>query len=104
MVVAIEIQNSTGGNLAEVLTKLSETIRNRFQMMRKVRALSAEGRLSAMILSALPFIVGAAIMAMNPDYYMSVIDDPLLPKLLLSGGGVLLMGIFIMWRMVNFKI
>ncbi len=104
VVVAIEIQSSTGGNLAEVLTKLSETIRNRFQMMRKIRALSAEGRLSAMILSLLPFFVGAAIMVMNPDYYMNVIDDPLLPKLLLSGGGVLLVGIFIMWRMVNFRI
>ncbi len=104
VVVAIEIQSSTGGNLAEVLTKLSETIRNRFQMMRKIRALSAEGRLSALILSLLPFFVGAAIMAMNPDYYTDVIDDPLLPKLLLSGAGVLMMGVFIMWRMVNFRI
>ena len=104
VVVAIEIQSSTGGNLAEVLTKLSETIRNRFQMMRKIRALSAEGRLSALILSLLPFFVGAAIMAMNPDYYTDVIDDPLLPKLLLSGAGVLMVGVFIMWRMVNFRI
>ena len=104
VVVAIEIQNSTGGNLAEVLTKLSETIRNRFNMMRKIRALSAEGRLSALILSLLPFFVGAAIMIFNPNYYLDVIDDPLLPKLLAGGGAVLLMGIFIMWRMVNFKI
>ena len=104
LVVAINIQHGTGGNLAEVLDGLSKVIRERFHMFSKVKALSAEGRMSAMILSILPIGVTGAVWAINPRYFMDVIDDPLF--LIMMGGGVVLLvsGILIMWKMVRFKV
>ncbi len=103
-VVAVNIQHESGGNLAEILSGLSRVIRDRFRLFKKVRALSAEGRISAMLLSVLPFITGAVILSVNPSYYLNTLDDPLfLPGM----GGVLVMmilGIITMYRMVNFRV
>jgi tight adherence protein B len=104
LVVTINIQYDTGGNLAEVLANLSSVIRERFRMFQKIRGLSSEARLSAVILSFLPFMVGAMVFIGRPDYYLDVADDPMfLPAF---GGilGLLLIGIFIMYRMVNFRV
>jgi len=102
-VVTINIQSGTGGNLAEVLENLSTVIRARYQMFAKIRALSAEGRISATILSCIPFFVLASVWITTPNYYASVIDDPALPVI----GGValamLLVAIAAMWKTVNFK-
>ena len=104
VVVAIGIQNETGGNLAEVLQGLSTVIRDRFRLRMKVKALSGEGRASAWVLCVLPFAVGTFIMVFNPDYYLGVKDDPMLAKGLGMVGGLMLLGIFTMYRMVNFKV
>ena len=104
VVVSMNIQNETGGNLAEVLRNLSTVIRDRFRMFKKVRALSSEGRLSAVVLSFLPFAVGALIFVGNPGFYLSVIDDPLFLPIMGGALGLMLDGIFIMYRMVNFRI
>lgn len=104
VVVSINIQHETGGNLAEILAGLSTVIRDRFRMFKKIRALSAEGRISAVILSALPFMVGANLLISKPNYYLDVLDDPLF----LPGIGIVAVlmsvGIYIMYRMVNFRI
>ncbi|MCC2663484.1 MAG: hypothetical protein K0S35_1406 [Geminicoccaceae bacterium] len=68
LAVAINIQAGTGGNLARVLEALAQVIRNRFAMMRKIKALSAEGRLTAMIVSAVPFLIYFALNALSPAY------------------------------------
>lgn len=102
-VVTINIQSGTGGNLAEVLENLSNVIRARYQMFAKIRALSAEGRISATILSVIPFLVLAAVWVTTPNYYASVIDDPALPVIAAIAMGLLLVAIGVMWRMVNFK-
>ena len=103
-VVAVNIQHESGGNLAEILAGLSRVIRERFRLFKKVRALSAEGRVSAMLLSVLPFITGAVILAVNPTYYLDTLDDPLF----LPGMGLvfvmMMVGIFVMYRMVNFRV
>ncbi len=104
LVVAINIQHGTGGNLAEVLDGLSKVIRERFHMFSKVRALSAEGRLSAVILSILPIGVTGTVWGINPRYFMDVIDDPLFLIMMSVGIGLLLSGILIMWKMVRFKV
>jgi tight adherence protein B len=103
-VTAVAIQGSTGGNLGEILQNLSGVIRQRFKMRRKIRALAAEGRASAMILSALPIGMFFIIMWMVPDFYGSVWDIPLTKQLV--GGAVTWMAIgnLIMFKMVNFKI
>lgn len=102
-VVTINIQSGTGGNLAEVLENLSNVIRARYQMFAKIRALSAEGRISATILSCIPFFVLAAVWVTTPNYYASVIDDPALPVIAAIAMGLLLTAIGVMWKMVNFK-
>jgi tight adherence protein B len=104
MVVAITIQHETGGNLAEVLGNLSRVMRDRFRMFLKVRALSAEGRLSAWIISVLPFIVAFFIHLMNPSYFGKYMDVPLFQYLMLGGFTGILLGAFTMFRMVRFRV
>ncbi|MGH7246579.1 MAG: type II secretion system F family protein [Pseudomonadota bacterium] len=103
-VTAVAIQGATGGNLGEILEKLSSVIRDRFKMRRKIRALAAEGRASAMILSALPIGVFFIIMWLVPDFYGSVWHEHLTKELL--GGAIVWMAIgnLVMFKMVNFKI
>lgn len=104
VVVSINIQHETGGNLAEVLHNLSMVIRDRFRMFKKIRALSSEGRMSAVVLSFLPFAVGAVIFAGNPNFYLKVADDPLFMPMMGGALGLMLAGIYIMYRMVNFRV
>jgi len=104
VVVSINIQDTTGGNLAEVLDGLSRVIRGRFHLYRKVRALSAEGRMSAYLLSVLPFLVGGLIWLINPGYYQQYAEDPTFHTVLLTGFVVMVIGIFMMYKMVNFRV
>src|SRR5258708_27544604 len=79
--MAIQIQQEAGGNLVESLSKLSQVIRERFRMFRKVRALTAEGRFSAWFLSGFPLVVLLGIQLVKPDYYTQVMDVPIFPQL-----------------------
>jgi tight adherence protein B len=103
-VTAVAIQGSTGGNLGEILENLSGVIRQRFKMRRKIRALAAEGRASAMILSALPIGMFLVIQVITPEFYSSVWQEHLTKVLLFSAGGWMSVGNLIMFKMVNFKI
>ncbi len=103
-VTAVAIQSSTGGNLGEILENLSGVIRQRFKMRRKIRALSAEGRASALILSSLPFAMFAVINFMVPSFYASVWDQDLTKIGLALAAGWMSIGNFIMYRLVNFRI
>jgi tight adherence protein B len=103
-VTAIAIQSSTGGNLAEILENLSSVIRQRFKMRRKIKALAAEGRASALILSSLPIGIFLAIQFVTPQYYSSVWHESLTKVCLAVAGGWMGIGNFIMYRLVNFRI
>ena len=74
-VTAVAIQGSTGGNLGEILENLSAVIRERFKMRRKIRALAAEGRASALILSSLPIVMFLVIQVITPEFYASVWNE-----------------------------
>jgi tight adherence protein B len=103
-VTAVAIQGSTGGNLGEILENLSGVIRQRFKMRRKIRALAAEARASASILSALPIGLFIVIQFVAPDFYASIWNEHL-TKMLLGGAAVWMsFGNLIMFKMVNFKI
>ncbi|MBF0335714.1 MAG: type II secretion system F family protein [Alphaproteobacteria bacterium] len=104
LVVAVRIQFGTGGNLAEVLSGLSRVIRDRERMHGRIKALSAEGKLSAMILIALPFVVVGAVAVFSPGYYLAVKDDPLFLPLIGSGLGSMVLGAVMMNRMVGFRV
>jgi tight adherence protein B len=103
-VTAVAIQTSTGGNLGEILENLSGVIRQRFKMRRKIRALAAEGRASALILSSLPIGIFIAIWLLVPNFYGSVWNESLTKIVLALAGCWMGVGNFIMYRLVNFKI
>ena len=103
-VTAVAIQGATGGNLGEILENLSRVIRERFKMRRKIRALAAEGRASALILSSLPIAMFFIIQLVAPDFYASVWNEPMTKKALAAAGTWMAIGNFIMYRMVNFRI
>jgi len=103
-VTAVAIQGSTGGNLGEILENLSGVIRQRFKMKRKIRALAAEGRASALILSSLPVGMFAVVNFVAPDFYGSVWGEGLTKVCLLIAGCWMGLGNLIMFRMVNFRI
>jgi tight adherence protein B len=103
-VTAVAIQGSTGGNLGEILENLSAVIRERFKMRRKVRALAAEGRASALILSSLPILMFLVIQVIAPEFYASVWHADITKISLAIAAAWMGVGNFIMYRMVNFRI
>jgi tight adherence protein B len=103
-VTAVAIQGSTGGNLGEILENLSGVIRERFKMRRKIRALAAEGRASAIILSSLPIAMFLIIQVVAPDFYAGVWNEDITKTALAIAGSWMLLGNFIMYRLVNFRI
>jgi len=76
LVTSILVQKETGGNLAEVLEQIAKVIRGRFRFHRKVRSLTAEGRMSAWVLALVPLVLFATIWVTTPDYLPVLIDDP----------------------------
>lgn len=100
---AIAIQHGTGGDLARVLTVLSRVIRERLTMRRKVKAVSAEGRLSAAILSVVPVIIFVGLNVMSPSYYGDIADEPLAKPLVVSVVGLVILNAFILRRLVAIR-
>lgn len=103
-VTAVAIQGATGGNLSEILENLSAVIRDRFKMRRKVKALAAEGKFSALFLSALPVAIFFMIRYVAPDFYGSVWKYDMTKIGIGMAAGWMLMGNLVMYRMVNFRI
>ena len=101
LVASVLIQRETGGNLSEVISNLSSIIRSRFQLQRKVKTLSAEGRLSAVILLALPFVLGAVIYAVNPEYLIPLFYEPMGQKLLIGSGVSILIGVIWIQKIIK---
>ena len=100
----IRLQAQTGGNLSELLKLNSGAIRERQMLRMKVQAASAEGRMSAMILTAAPFVVVGIVTFMNPDFYGGVIHKPIVQYWLAGFGFWMLMGNMMMRKMIAFKI
>ncbi len=101
LITAILVQREVGGNLAEILEKVAETMRARFTIRRQVRVFTAQGRMSGYTLAALPVVVGSLIFLINPDY-MSVLFTHPMGKALL-GFAVFLQFVGFLWirRIVN---
>jgi tight adherence protein B len=103
LVMATSVQLQTGGNLSEILARLSKLIRDRFKLRRKIRALSSEGRYSAVALTVLPILLFSIISLTSPTYFGDVWDNLIFRIAMASAGVMLLIGYFVMARMVNFK-
>ncbi len=94
-VMAVGLQRQIGGNLAELLNAVAQTMRERYSLKRQVRALSAEGRLSSVILSVLPFVMFFLLLMLNPTFLAPLYSTPL-GFVMLSGAAVLMI-IGILW-------
>jgi tight adherence protein B len=104
VVIAAGIQASAGGNLAEILGGMSHVVRERLKMRLKVKAMSAEGRVSAAMLSVLPFALFGILWVIAPNFYGEVWDQPLVKPVLFVAAVWLAIGNIIMHRMVRFRI
>jgi tight adherence protein B len=103
-VVAAMVQSETGGNLADILKNTAFLIRERHKLTATVRVLSAEGRLSAWILSLLPFAIAALLSWVNPEFIGKLWTDPLGLKLLLGSLVLVVVGVVWMQRLVSVRI
>lgn len=103
-VMAIRIQREVGGNLAELLLTVADTMTQRERLRRDVKSLTAEGRISAIVLGILPFVLGALMYALNPDY-VSVLFDRRLGQLMLVGALLLmLVGFYWMKKTIEIEV
>ena len=103
VVMAVNIQRTVGGSLAEILDMVADTVRQRQQFSRKVKALTAQGRMSAYVLVAMPFLMGLAIFALNPKY-MSVLFTSSAGKVMIGISLVMMaIGGAIIRKIVSFK-
>ncbi len=101
---AIILQRQTGGDLAEILDKIGYLIRERFKIWGQVQALTGEGRLSGVVLLALPPALFAVVYRMNPDYLMLLFTDPLGKKMLIGGIVTQLFGALMIRKIVNIRV
>jgi len=102
--MAVQIQQDSGGNLAESLSKLSSVVRDRFRMFRKVKAITAEGRFSAWMLSAFPLGIAGVITLIRPDYYSQVSDYPYFPHLVVAALAMLVVNVIAMRFLTALKV
>ncbi|BDQ34895.1 type II secretion system F family protein [Pseudodesulfovibrio portus] len=103
-VVSINIQRETGGNLAEIIAKISTLVRDRFALFGKIRVLSAEGRVSAYILIGLPFLLGVILYLVNPDYIGLLWTRELGLSMVYSAGFSMVIGWIVIRKIIKIKV
>ena len=103
-VTSVNIQRETGGNLAEIIDSLSRLIRKRFEIKKRISALSAEGRISAVILMSLPFGIALALHFVNPEYLTPLFTDPMGQTMLAGVGIMMIVGGIVMKRLIAIKV
>ncbi|MEO1239216.1 MAG: type II secretion system F family protein [Pseudomonadota bacterium] len=104
LAVAVTIQQTSGGNLAEILHGLSQVIRARFKLFRRVKAITAEAKWSGMFLSGFPIVALIMVNVLQPDYYDDVKETALFIPACLVVAGFLIANIFVMRALVNIKV
>jgi tight adherence protein B len=103
-VVGVTLQRETGGNMAELLRILSYLIREKFKFQGKVRTLAAEGKLSAIVLVALPFFIAGWLHFSNPKYLSTLFIDPIGRVMMIGAGLMIIIGIIVMKKMVTIEV
>jgi tight adherence protein B len=102
--VSVIIQRESGGNLSEILESIARLIRERFKLVGKIRALSAEGKLSAIILVGLPFFVVLALSVMNPQYLPILLEDTAGKLLVILALCMMGLGIYVIKKMIDIRV
>ena len=104
LVTSVLVQKETGGNLAEILGQISTVVRGRFRLERKIKTLSAEGRLSAWILAMVPLVLFIIISVTTPTYLPVLVDDPFGQKLLIFGAISGVIGILWIRKIIRIEV
>lgn len=103
-VTAVAIQRQTGGDLAEILDKISEVIRERFKILGTVQALTGEGRLSGAVLMAMPIAIFFAVYYLNPNYVMVLFTTDLGKKMIAVGIVMQILGAVAIKKIIDIKV
>jgi len=103
-VISLKIQHETGGNLAELLSVLAKTIRERGKLRGKIRILSSEGRASAWVLGTMPFVLTGILMLISPAYISVLWNTSQGQTLIVIGGVLMTVGFFLLKRIINIKV
>lgn len=104
LAVAVTIQQSSGGNLAEILDGLAKVIRARFRLFRRVNAITAEAKWSGNLLSAFPFVALIGINLVQPNYFDGVMESPLFIPACFVVAGFLVLNLIVMRALVDIKV
>ncbi len=103
-VTSVIVQRETGGNLAEVIETIAQLIRKRFELQGRIRALSAEGKMSAIVLIALPIFIFLIISVLSPKYLLPLYTDPFGRMMVMFAGLMMLLGIVAINKLIKIKI
>jgi len=103
-VTAVMLQRETGGNLAEILDGLSYVIRERFKILRQVRVYTAQGRLTMLLLMALPPILVVTMAVLNPDFIKPLFYDPMGHQLIVAGLALQTIGYFLIRKIIRIQV
>ncbi|MCX7900395.1 MAG: type II secretion system F family protein [Methylocystis sp.] len=103
VLTSISIQSASGGNLSEILARLSTTIRERQKLRLRIGAMTAEGRLSGLVLTVLPILVFLVVSWLDPSYFGDVWDRPAFVNTMRVAIGLLIVGLIMIKRLVNFR-
>jgi len=103
-VTAVSMQRQFGGDMSEILDKISYLVRERFYIQGQVQALTGEGRMSGAVLLALPIVLFVVVYFLNPDYVMLLFTDPTGKKMLAGAIGMQLLGALVIRKIINIKI
>jgi len=103
-VTALLIQKETGGNLAEILDGLARVIRDRFRIYREVKVRTAQGRLTAGILIALPIFMMIVLSTLNPTYMRVLFEDPKGPVILTIAAAMQFVGSIMLWKIIHIEV
>ncbi|MBA3965947.1 MAG: type II secretion system F family protein [Nitrospirales bacterium] len=103
-VTALVVQRETGGNLAEIIEAISRLIRQRFELLGRVKALSAEGRMSGIILFCMPIVMSILLWFLNEAYMRILIEDEMGQMMALGSGLLMLVGAYVMKNMCDIKV
>jgi tight adherence protein B len=103
VVMSVNIQRTVGGSLADILDMVADTVRQRQQFEKKVKALTAQGRMSAYVLLAMPFLMGLAIFALNPSYMRILWTSSMGRMMIMIGLVSMAIGAMIIRKIVAFK-
>jgi len=101
LAIVLVLQRETGGSLADVIENFSKIMRDRQRLIKKVRAITAEGKASGYMVSSIPLVIILVLSIISPGYLDPLFSTPTGHNLLIIGGGMMIAGIGIIYRMIN---